>query len=117
MTKNQIQKQNSKSRNQLPHSIDLRSLGPPLPQHQQFIFVFDSYFYLPTSVIPKVSKAFPSDLLQKQNISEQLIRRFKIQLLPNSHTAKSNSSATKAQNGNSPTIVNISNVPPKNSDN
>src|SRR5947207_14583939 len=117
MRKNQIRKRRSKSKNRLPHSIDLQSPGPLLPRPQQSTSVSDFYFSLPISVIRRVSKAFLSDLSQRLNIWEQLTQPFKMQRLPNSHTAKSNSSVIRAQNANLPTIVNISNVPLRNSDN
>ena len=65
MTKSQIQKRNFKSRNQLPLSIDLRSLGPPLLRLQQSISVFDFYFYLPTFSHSKGVKGVPVRLVAK----------------------------------------------------
>ena len=115
MTKSQTQIQNSKLKTLQLHSIDLQSPGNPLPPHPQSTFASASSSSPPTLATPKESKACPSDSSPKPNISAPANRRFKTPSPPNSPTARSNSSETKAQNENSPTTVSILNVQSRNS--
>lgn len=117
MTINLIRKRNFRLRSRLFHSTDLPSPGLRHRRLQQSISVSDSSFFRQTSVTQKASKASLSDSSRKLNISAQAYQQFKMQSLQNSHTVKSNSSATRAQNVNSQMIINNWNVLSRNSDN